>query len=184
MPDSRMRQLRWIPVLGLAALAAALACTDGGRETEVPERGRGPELEVGPEEAAAEHEIPVMAPAEEPAAAAPETPATEGPWTAPLSDLLRLREEPAPKEPSDPLYEPGAMPSAEKGEKKSRRLQVEVDRSEESSELDPDVSRKRTEAGVSVEVGENTRVRGGVRVEEEGEERDEPVPMIGIEKRF
>jgi hypothetical protein len=38
---------------------------------------------------------------------------------------------------------------------------------------------------VAVEVTEEIRLRGGVRVEEEsGREAEDPMPTVGIEKRF
>ena len=170
MKNRRVRRPAWLP---LAALAATLACGDTPREEPGDVAGTG--------EPAAETTSDTPAP-DAPAAADADA-AADAPWTAPLSDLLRLRQMRPP--PERPLYEPPAAPPARtEREGKDPRVRVEVDRRRESSEIDRDVSRTRTEAGFSVSVDGSTRVRGGVRVEEEGEEREEPTPMIGVEKRF
>jgi hypothetical protein len=72
-------------------------------------------------------------------------------------------------------------------EREAARLRVQVETRQDSAGFDPDNTRtrRRTEAGVAVEVDEKTSVRGGVRVEQEpDEEWREPVPTVGVEKRF
>ena len=119
-----------------------------------------------------------------------EGPALPPPSTRPLEDLLRL---PAPIAEgymgSDRVIEPGVPDPGEATEEghRKRRIGVEIDQKQDPVGFDPNRPRahSRTDAGVSVGVDERTRVRGGVRVEQEPERRrEDPVPTIGIEQEF
>ncbi len=69
--------------------------------------------------------------------------------------------------------------------RQTSRLHIDLETQRDDAEVHPTKSRTRTDAGVSLDVGDTTKIRGGVRVEQETDrERDSPVPMIGIEKRF
>jgi hypothetical protein len=66
-----------------------------------------------------------------------------------------------------------------------QRLRLELETRDDPSSVRPSAIRSRTDAGVAVEVTEEIRLRGGVRVEEEsGREAEDPMPTVGIEKRF
>jgi hypothetical protein len=113
---------------------------------------------------------------------------TEAPpfHTPPLDDLLRLPE--SVTRPHAELAIPTTDPD-ELAEKKREeaRLRIEFQRHKEADELDPDGSRtrERAEAGVSVDLDGDTRLRGGVKVEKEADEDwHDPVPTVGIEGRF
>jgi len=113
----------------------------------------------------------------------PEAPPSEMPD---LDDLLRLPE--SVTRPHTELAFPKAEPEdLTEAEREEARLRIEVQRQKESAEFDTDGSRtrERADAGLSVEVGGDTRVRGGVRVEKEADQEwNDPVPTVGIEGRF
>jgi hypothetical protein len=68
---------------------------------------------------------------------------------------------------------------------KAPRLNIEAETRSEQSSIDPAQSRTQTDVGVTLDADETTRVRGGVRVERESErEQGDPIPTVGIEKRF
>jgi hypothetical protein len=104
-----------------------------------------------------------------------------------LEDLLRL---PASVGQVDGVAErlkPAKSQTDKRAEKgaEDRRLRLELEKRSDPAAVRGSTSLTRTEAGVSVEVGKTTTLRGGVRVEQEsGKEAEEPVPTIGIEKRF
>ena len=65
------------------------------------------------------------------------------------------------------------------------RIDVEFERHRDAHAVDPRRGRDTTDAGVAVGVDEETRIRTGVRVEQEtGREREDPTPTVGIERRF
>ncbi|KPJ74832.1 MAG: hypothetical protein AMS19_14810 [Gemmatimonas sp. SG8_23] len=178
------------------------ACTrDEGPSAPLPP----PVLEIAP----AESDAP-----EEPAAAAAEAPprtsvsisARDEPPTASdeapapgelppaqvklLEDLLRLPSGAGRVAPDSMLLQlpkPEAEAEADKKTEKSteRSVQVEFGTRKDAWVIDPDKARTRTDAGVAVEVGKDTKVRTGVRVEQEtGLEHEQPHPTVGIERRF
>lgn len=121
---------------------------------------------------------------------APETGAAPVADAKPLTDLLRLPAatpvDRATERAADRLkvQPPNAPADGEKTESADSRLKVEYESRKDEVEI-MKRARTRTDAGVSVETGEGTRVKTGVRVEqEEGLERESPVPTVGIEKRF
>jgi hypothetical protein len=106
----------------------------------------------------------------------------------PLEDLLRLPDGAGRGESaSTPLELPKPETEAEEktGKSAERRIQVELGTRKDASVIDPERARTRTDAGVAVGVGKDTKLRTGVRVEQEtGLEREQPHPTVGIEKRF
>jgi hypothetical protein len=114
----------------------------------------------------------------------PEVPAAP---VRPLADLLRLPASPGRVDRSAERLktpEPETDPASEPKRKESR-VGVDLQTRTDGSTAQPSKSRTQTDAGVSVGVGETTKVRGGVRVEQEaGKEREDPVPTVGIERRF
>jgi hypothetical protein len=113
----------------------------------------------------------------------PEAPKTRN---LPLEELLRLPESVRRAHADEAESQMESLPQAEE-EREDARLRVRVNRQRESAEFHPEgpVTRERTDAGVSVGVGDGARVGGGVHVvkEPDGEMRD-PVPTVGVEKRF
>jgi hypothetical protein len=115
-----------------------------------------------------------------------EGPELPPPPARPLEDLLRL---PAPIAEehigNDRLTEPGEgdEDATTDQERREGSIGVEIERQEDPVGFEPARSHSRTDAGVSVGVDEKTRLRGGVRVEPE-QEREEPVPTVGIEQKF
>lgn len=107
----------------------------------------------------------------------------------PLDDLLRLPESVVRSHiESAESAESGSEPDAQtEKQREAASLRIKILRQRESAEVDPDgtLTRERTDAGVSVDVGGDTRVGGGVHVvqDPDGEFRD-PVPTVGVEKRF
>jgi len=106
----------------------------------------------------------------------------------PLEDLLRL---PASAGRSEPATQPVLLPESESApqekteKRKPSRVQVELDSRSDASLIDRNKARTRTDAGVAVDVGNETKIRTGVRVEQEtGLEREDPTPTVGIERRF
>jgi len=146
-----------------------------------------PIVPVGVAESATDSGAPTPAPLAGPKA----PPAPE----VSLDDLLRLPVAVArsySKDAEDAENLESAEPGAESDsmtdqEREAARLRIEIRRRNESAVIDPDgsLNRESTDAGVSVEVGEDTRLGGGVHVvqESDGEFRD-PVPTVGVEKRF
>jgi hypothetical protein len=128
-------------------------------------------------------QAPVIADPEPDPIIGPEAPLVPAP---PLDDLLRL-----PESITRSHVDAGAREADPEAltdeEREAARLRVEIRRQQESVEFDPNGSRvrERTDAGVSVDVGGDTRVKSGVRVEKEpDEEWRDPVPTVGVEKRF
>jgi hypothetical protein len=153
----------------------ALAAIPAIPETQVPveaERPSEPTVEAG---------VPVLDPLE-----GPEAPPLDAP---PLDDLLRLPESVARAQGGKAGSEASGaqMDARTDAERKAAGLRVDVRRKKESAEYDPDgtLNRERADAGISVDVDEGASVRGGVQVEKNADEdwRD-PVPTVGVEKRF
>jgi len=92
---------------------------------------------------------------------------------------------PPPKPPTPPLLLEVEQEAAAAQQQKASRFGVEVDSRDDPVSVDGKATRKQTDASVSVDVSESTKVRGGVRVQEnqEGVEQDR-VPTVGFEKRF
>jgi len=113
----------------------------------------------------------------------------EAPPPPPLEDLVRLppavtdaHRELGRRDPQRPGSE---LP--EEQEREAARLRIEVEAREDAAGFDPKRPRKHreAEAGVAVEVGEDTRLRGGARVEQQDDrEWTPPAPTVGVEKRF
>lgn len=186
----------WLPCLALA-VGIASAC-GVGEEADAPlpkpaepttdEDASRRAAETGSSQATGPRDDSTDRPSTRPTTDDPEGPELPPPPARPLEDLLRL---PAPIAEehigSDPLTEPGVPEPEEEsdGERREPPIGVEIDQKKDPMGFDPDRSRSQTDAGVSVGVDEKTRVRGGVRVEQEPEqEREEPVPTIGIEQKF
>ncbi len=177
---------RALPCGAVVAFVVALGCTleDGGVGSDASE---GQTLELG-----AEAPVSSLAPliAAEPttpgAEAANDQPGLAVPQKPSLEDLLRL---PAGVGELDPLtgqqkWKPKDTESADKRED-PQRPRLELETRSDPAAVRPSTSRSRTDVGLSVEVGEELRLRGGVRLEEEsGQEPEDPVPTVGIEKRF
>jgi len=175
----------------LAIAALALACGGDDVAPTEPPGATAPEAAdlfvempapVGDEIAA-----PAPAPAVEPAtdAVEPESApaAADSTLKSPaLDDLLRV---PPPKPPTPPLLLEVEQEAAAAQQQKASRFGVEVDSRDDPVSVDGKATRKQTDASVSVDVSESTKVRGGVRVQEnqEGVEQDR-VPTVGFEKRF
>ena len=130
---------------------------------------------------------PLVSPPTEPSdsrlVSAPEAPPEVHP---PLEDLMRLPES-VSRSHDDIVGPRSALGTETEEEREAARLHVDIRRNRDAAEIDPDGSRvrERTDAGVSVDVGGDARVRGGVQVEREsGEEWSDPVPSVGVEKRF
>jgi hypothetical protein len=179
-----MRGGRW-----LAIAALALACGgDDATPTEPPGAPVAEELEIVVETPApVTDEITATASAVQPAATAgeaeSETAAADSTLKSPvLDDLLRV---PPPKPPTPPLLLEVEQEAAAAQQKKASRFGVAIDSRDDPVSVDGKTTRKQTDASVSVDVSESTKVRGGVRVQEnqEGVEQDR-VPTVGIEKRF
>jgi len=99
-----------------------------------------------------------------------------------LDDLLRLPETKPP--PSRILLETEQEAAAAKAQKASR-LGIEIDSRDDPASVDAKKTRKQTDAAVSVGVDDSTRIRGGVRVQENPDGVEpERVPTVGFEKRF
>jgi hypothetical protein len=103
-----------------------------------------------------------------------------------LSDLLRLPGSISPADATaarislDPEY---ALPGST--EEKPSRLGVQFDSRSDPAAIHPPKTRTQTNAEVHIDVTENTRLRGGVRVQEDSDTAPaDRVPTIGIEKRF
>lgn len=111
------------------------------------------------------------------------------PPPSPLDDLLRL-----PRSITDEHREladdESRLGEADVGSDEARdpgRLRLEVETREDVAGFDPDRQRRNreAEAGVAIEVDESTSVRGGVRAgQQDDEDWTEPVPKVGVEKRF
>lgn len=109
------------------------------------------------------------------------TPAAPHP---PLEDLMRL---PTSVGQLDPVTGRWRAPAADDTPPKAdpQRVRLELEQRQDRAAARPSTARSRTDAGVSVDVAESVRVRGGVRLEQEsGREAEAPVPTVGIEKRF
>jgi hypothetical protein len=107
-----------------------------------------------------------------------------------LDSLLRLPPaRAATTDSDDPLARPEPAEEEDEQPPNATKLPpslrpVYESRTDESA-VRPEKARKRTDAGVELDVGETTSVRGGVRVEQEaGKQREDPVPTVGIEARF
>lgn len=86
--------------------------------------------------------------------------------------------------PLEVLPTPAPQP-APKSAKKPGRIGVEYQARTDGSAVQPERARTQTDAGVSVDVTDRAKIKGGVRVEQEnGKERERPTPTVGIEKRF
>ncbi len=108
---------------------------------------------------------------------------------ADLSDLLRLPDSGPPPRRTAPVEWPPSMPAASQPEardaEKPGRFGVEYRARTDGSAVQPERSRTQTDAGVSVDVSDGARLKGGVRIEQEnGKERERPTPTVGLEKRF
>lgn len=176
-----------VPLLGLA-------CQD--REA-IEHRATGPQkgISVSSQEGEVKIEAPppplageslvysAAEPSDSPLVSGPEAPPADHP---PLEDLIRLPE--SVSRSHDELVGPrSALGLESEEEREAARLRVDVRRKRDAAEIDPEGSRvrERTDAGVSVDVGGEARVRGGVQVEREsGEEWRDPVPNVAVEKRF
>ena len=126
---------------------------------------------------------PATEPSDFPSVSGPEAPPSDHP---PLENLIRLPES-VSRSHEDLVGPRSALGMETEEEREAARLRVDVRRKREAADIDPEGSRvrERTDAGVSVDVGGDARVRGGVQVEREsGEEWRDPVPNVGIEKRF
>jgi hypothetical protein len=171
----------------LLAATIVLACGVDGRSHEAD--GTEPHLS----EPAAEAPATSPSAATSPKPSTPEPTATEAEASEPtpsmpsLEDLLRL---PAPVAQADgvaPQLKPGKPDEGESEDEGGdpQRLHLELETRSDPAAVRPSTSRDRTDAGVSLDVSETIRLRGGVRLEEEsGTEPDDPVPTVGIEKRF
>jgi len=190
---------RRLPALCLGLLLG-IACGDAPPPGPAPQLrveveatpGSLPErLEIPPPLPPLSLPAPGQAPAPPPSSpavlAAPASPQVEAPLAAmrPLEDLLRL---PAASEPdSRPLVLPPATddPAKPGSAKAERRMHVELGSRTDALLIDPKKARTRTDAGVAVDVGKDTRLKTGVRVEQQtGLEREDPTPTVGIEQRF
>jgi hypothetical protein len=172
----------------LLAAAIVFACgVDGGsREPDAA----GPPLSQALAEAPAAS-LPAASTAEpmtpEPTATNPES-SEQIPPMPRLEDLLRL---PASMMQAEGGVErlkptkPDEAQSTDDEEEDPEGLRIELKTQSDRATTRPSSSRDRTDAGVSVGVSETIRLRGGVRLEEEsGREPEDPVPTVGIEKRF
>jgi hypothetical protein len=196
----------WTRLLASLALGCAAACSPDpgghpGAETasvEAPPAAAADAELAGEGAAAGDVRLPEAAPADGPGVAPippstqqaaeeePEAPPSEPPMP-PLSDLLRLPTARKQEPESGPL-EAGAPESEAEAEARQReegRIGVDFETRTDAHAVQPEKNRTRTDAGVSVGIDERTKVRGGVRVEQDaGKERESPVPTVGIEKRF
>ncbi len=181
-------------MVSLLAPLLGLACRDREGIEHHPTESQS-EISVSSHEGEANIEAPSSPLANEPLVSSPTEPSDSPPVSAPeapppddppLENLMRLPESVTRSHAE--LATPGSDsdPQAEE-ERKAARLRVDVRRLRDAAEIDPDGSRvrERTDAGVSVDVGGDASVRGGVQVEREpGEEWRDPVPSVGVEKRF
>lgn len=161
--------------IALLVVTHALACgvQDGsGGEAEQAPVGTLAPLPTPEEAITAENPTEAPAPAASPAVPS-------------LEDLLRL---PSSVVQMDPVTRRPRRPRGAGGAEKTdeqQRVRLELEARDDAAALRPSAARSRTDAGVSVPVAERVRLRGGVRLEEEsGREPDEPMPTVGIEKRF
>lgn len=166
----------------ILAVSVALSCRSA--EPEVSDPG-----EVAAPVSQAETEAPkppVSVPPVEPDPKQVRSPEEVGEPVVSLDQLLRLPEAtreayrqdqtlPAVPEPGEPAIE---SPQAS-------RVELEVESRKDEAALRPASARTSTDVQVSVDVGNETRLRGGLRVEQESDsELKDPVPTLGIEKRF
>jgi hypothetical protein len=174
----------------LAACAAALAC---GVEpsSQPPAAANLPEATEGSVQAPSAVDTPAPSPGS--AASARRTAATpkarsDGPGAVPLERLLAL---PPYRQPDAPdlaelLRQGAAAPDAPTAARRSR-LRFDLARRIDAP-IERDLKREQVDAGVALDVGGDTRVRGGVRVQRDTAESVESTldttPSIGIEKRF
>jgi hypothetical protein len=184
-------------VARLAALAGALAC---GVEAPSPP----PAPAVAPEEAREpthEPSAPASAPAPalEPTAPAraagppmPTTPAAPDDSAAPIP-LDRLLALPPYRKPDTPdlaelLRRHAAAAPGDSAAASPSRLRFDLHRRTHTPVERSDLKREQVDAGVAVSVGDDTSLRGGVRVQRDTAEAAAPTldtaPSIGIEKRF
>jgi hypothetical protein len=181
-------------MVSLLAPLLGLACRDRENIEHHPNESQG-ELSVPSLDGEANIEAPSLPLADEPLVSPltepSDSPLVSGPEVPqadqlPLADLMRLPES-VTRSHAD-LATPGSDSDPQnEEERKAARLRVDVRRKRDAAEVDPDGSRvrERTDAGVSVDVGGDASVRGGVQVEREpGEEWRDPVPNVGVEKRF
>lgn len=189
------------PLAGLcASLLLGIACGDAPPASAPQSRvgveaapealpepaGISPPLPSAPSPAPERAPTPPPSPPEALAAPAPPLPPAE-PLAAmrPLEELLRLP--PAGEPDSRPLVLPPEPEAAAKAPaaKAERRMHVELGSRTDASLIDPKKARTRTDAGVAVDVGKDTTLHTGVRVEQQtGLEREDPTPTLGIERRF
>ena len=163
--------MRALPLLLLLALA--LAC----RVEESERTGRDSSLSPTAAPSAAAPEPDPMG------ANAPPARATREPPAASLEDLLRLPDSAGAVDPLAERLKPGAIDRDD--ERRRARVGIVLESHTDRSGVVPGRERSRSEAAVSADVDDSTRVRAGVRVEQEtGQEREPPVPTVGIQKRF
>lgn len=106
------------------------------------------------------------------------------PPTPTLDELMRLPADVGRVDPvtGRPTRKPAPTDSSRPA---SSRVRLELEQREDTALLRPSVSRSRTDAGVSVDVADKVKLRGGVRLEEaSNDEPDDAMPTVGIEKRF
>ncbi len=111
------------------------------------------------------------------------------PQLVPLEDLLRVPQASAfPHLDPEDDAKPDLAVEIEGPTQARRSLRIDASSRRDMLEEDPEQTRQQVDAGASVEVDENTRIRGGVRIERDPEsavtKEEETAPMIGVEKRF
>ncbi len=138
------------------------------------------------ESRAAAVETPEPVGAVAPVPTQPTAPAREATAPVPLEKLLRLPASPR-DDPQAERARKASPPSPDEPPSTRKSVRVEVGASQDVPMVRPDRSTDRVDVGVSVPVGESTRVRAGVRGERDAGEATleaDRTPTLGIEKRF
>jgi hypothetical protein len=191
---------RWIDWSRLALLVAvAVACTDESRLGADVVPPPAAETFAPPPEAPAP--APAVAPVARALLAAKKTARPPLAAAAPAVSLEKLLQVPPsalahPAEPDiDELLRLAISPDASReaanagdARAKASNVRVDLDVRTDSPIARPDLKREQVDAAASIDVGNDTAIKGGVRVERDSSGGVESVrnttPTIGIEKRF